>query len=49
MNDGTKDRFETFPHKLQLAKMEQFDGILSRGKCQKLGLKVKDKWTHGQI
>lgn len=49
VNDGTKDRFETFPHKLQLAKMAQFDGILSRGKCQKLGLKVKDKWTHGQI
>lgn len=28
--------------------MEQFDGILSRGKCQKLGLKVTDKGTCGQ-
>lgn len=29
--------------------MEQFDGILSGGKCQKLGLQVTDKWTCGQI
>lgn len=26
-----------------------FDGILARGKCHKLGLKVRDKWACGQI
>lgn len=29
--------------------MEQFGSILSRGKSQKLDLKVKDKWACGQI
>lgn len=29
--------------------MEQFDGILARGKCHKLGFKVRDKWACGQI